>query len=132
MARSIVKIEHEVITRGCSFKPIFYIQDSSRNAIDLTTGTYRAWLWMRPQNSSTGQIEKSTADGDEYDWVSDGTDGGVQFLLSPTETLAMTEGQYDVEVFWYDTSTTPDDQTCKGRGVWTVEDPSTGTLTSPS
>jgi len=132
MARKIVKIAHEVITQGCSFKPIFTVQDSSRNALDLTTGTYQVWMWLRRQGVTTGQIEKSSADGDEYDWVSDGTDGQIQFLLSPTDTLAMTAGEWDVEIFWYDTSTTPDDQTCKGRGVWTVEAPATGTLTSPT
>lgn len=131
MAREIVKIAHETITRGCSFKPIFVVQNSSRVALDLTTGTYLTWLSIRPQGSTAAATTKSSDTGAEYDWVSDGTDGQIQFLFSVANTLALTEGEYDVEIFWYDTSTDPDDQIPKGRGVWTVEDPSTTTLTAP-
>jgi hypothetical protein len=132
MARQIVKIAREIITRGASFKPIFVVQNSSRVAIDLTTATYVTWLSIRPQGSTAAATEKSTADGDEYDWVTDGTDGQIQFLFSVADTLALTEGEYDVEIFWSDTSATPDDQVPKGRGIWTVEDPSTTTLTAPA
>ena len=131
MARQIIKIAREIITRGASFKPIFVVQNSSRVAIDLTTGTYVTWLSIRPQGSTAAATTKSSATGAEYDWVSDGTDGQIQFLFSVANTLALTEGEYDVEIFWSDTSPTPDDQVPKGRGIWTVEDPSTTTLTAP-
>jgi len=124
-------IRMERIIQGTTFKPKFLVEDADGTAIDLTTSGYTTWLSIRKQGSTAAATTRSTATSAQREWVTDGTDGYVRFIFSVADTLAMAVGFYNVELFFSNTGTTPDDQLPKGRGIWKVEAPTTTTLTAP-
>ena len=124
-------IAWERITRGTTFKPYFVVRDADGEVVNLASGTVECWLNVRAQGSTGSATTRTTATAAHYEWVTDGTDGQVRFIFDVAATLAMTLSENDVELFYSDTSTTPDDQLPKGRGIWFVEDPTTTTLTAP-
>lgn len=116
---------------GTDWTPLFTIQESDGTVLDLTAADTEAWIVLRKQGQTATTYTRSTATAAQRSYESDGTDGQVRFIFKAADTLNIAEGEYDVEVFWKNSGVDPKQQRPKGRGVWIVESPATGTLTAP-
>ena len=117
--------------QGTDWRPLFTIQESDGTVLDLTTANTSAWLTIRKQGQTATTYTRTKGATGESSYETDGTDGKIRFIFKAADTLSIATGNYDVEVYWNNTGVDPKQQRPKARGVWTVEAPSTGTLTAP-
>lgn len=114
----------ETIFRGTLFEPRYLLQDAAGVALDLTLSQTVVTLRMLAEDGST-LVMRSTANVGESSWVTNGTDGKIQFNFAIAGTLALALGQHSVEIVYSQGGTT---KTLHARGTWRVEDPVTGAI----
>lgn len=100
--------------------------DENGSPVDFTIGARTAKLRLR--NRKTGVVaEKVTSTSADWTWTSQGTGRGY-WTFSTTETLALAEGEYDADVVFYDTSTSPATRRRVGVATFEVRAPSVAAL----
>jgi hypothetical protein len=105
---------------------VFTLTDENGAALDLTGGGVS--VVFRLKLGSGAAVTRTKGVVGEYAYVTDGTDGGIQFLFSPTETAAMTAGTYAVELVWGDTAPNPDEKVVAAHGRLFLKAALTGTI----
>ena len=121
---------NEPFVQGELWKPLFTVLDADLAVVDLTTADTETWVVMKLQGSST-TVTRTTATAAQRSWESDGSDGQVRFIFKPADTLNITKGDYDVSLWWKNSSTDPKQQFLKGSGVWHVVAPASGAVAAP-
>ena len=120
------QIPDAVIAQGEHWKPIFTITDATGAVVDLTDSSLAVVLRIRLGTGAATTRTMGTVG--EYAWVTDGTDGKVQFVFSPANTAALTAGTYSVELVYTDTDPNPDDKIIAAVGRLYIKAPLTGTI----
>lgn len=118
-------LPQETIIQGASFCPRYQLQDAAGAALDLTVGTVGLVFRLKPEGAGA-VITRTMGGAGESQFTTDGTDGDIVFLFSPTETLALTAGLYTIEVVYTDSASTT--KTLSARGPARVEAPKTGAI----
>jgi hypothetical protein len=114
------------VAQGEHWTPIFTFRDSTGAVIDLTDSSLS--VVMRLKRASDTAITRTKGAAGETSYPASGTDGRLQFLFSPTDTAAMTAGDYRLEIVYGDTDPTPDNKVIAQTGTVTVYAPGTGTI----
>lgn len=122
-----ILVPHATFRQGESWTPGFLIQDADEVALSLTGAGVDVTLRLYPRQGGTVTTRKKSVAG-EYAYVTDGTDGQIQFLFSAAQTAALATGLYAVEVVYENTAPTPDAKIVKGHGWAQILAPLTGTL----
>lgn len=114
------------VAQGEHWKPIVTVTDSDGDVVDLSDVTLS--LAMRLKRGVDTTVTRTMGVAGETSFPASGTDGRIQFLFSPSDTAAMTVGDYRIELVYGDTDPTPDDKVIIGRGVLVVHSTATGTI----
>lgn len=113
----------ETIVRGTLFQPRYHLKDANGVALNLTLAGTVVTLRLKSEGGTL--VTRSTSVGGETSWVTDGTDGKVQFNFALAGTLALELGRHEVEMVYVFGAPT---KVLQARGAWSVEDPVTGAI----
>ncbi len=114
------------VAQGEHWTPIVTVRDSTGTVVDLSDASVS--LVLRLKRGIDTAVTRTMGTSNESSFPASGTDGRVQFLFSPTETLAMTAGEYRMELVYGDTDPTPDNKVVVARGVLTIYPTVTGAI----
>ncbi len=117
---------NDKVAQGENWTPVVTVRDSTGTIVDLSDVTIT--LVLRLKRGSDTVVTRTMGASNETSFPASGTDGRIQFLFSPTETLALTAGRYVIELVYGDTDSTPDTKRICGRGTLVVYAPVTGTI----
>ncbi len=120
-------MQDRTLTQGETVQWSASFVDANGAAIDFTVATRSAQLRMRLVTSVTVTTTKSTATAADWTWSSQAGGTGYWSFTS-TETAALAEGQYEVDVIYSDTATTPTTKHLVGRATITVVIPDVGSI----
>lgn len=112
------------IVRGASGTLRLTFKDPDGAVEDLSLGVLT--VSIRFSDSAGTLLTRTEGVGSEARFVTDGSDGMIEFLISQAESLAMAVGRGDMEVIYERSDTTPLTREVIARGLFVVEDPDTG------
>lgn len=114
------------VAQGEHWTPIATVRDSSGVVVDLTASGVS--LVMRLRRGSDTVITRTMGVSGETTFPASGTDGRIQFLFSPTETLAMSVGSYHIDLVYGNTTPNPDNKVIAANGSLTIYAPVTAPI----
>ena len=117
------------VYRGSRFRPRFTLKDADGNVVSLAVAGRRIVLRLTPVAESAPTVTRDTAVVAEVTWDVQ-TSGTGRFVITRAQTLALTVGDYYVDVWYYDSDTLDAQPVWPEAAdipvIWRVLDPITG------
>ena len=95
-----IRDQAERVTVDGDYRPAFHFTDRDGNDEDLTASGVDAWCEIKKADGTGSTITRKISNGTtEYAYITDGTDGKVEFIYL-TAAIAALDGAHNVDV-WY-------------------------------